>query len=291
MEAAQEKKYRDLHETFMYPIVRVRTAKAGGSGTIVYSKPLPGKDEYESYLITNNHVVDSAISQKKQWSGLLQRDVKKDVLEDVTVEQFFFEYGSWMPTTRGFNGEVVAYDKMMDIAIVRIKTVTKFDHVAKMFPKGAEKDGIRMFQAVYAVGAGLGHPPLQTQGQIAGNADKIDNYDYWLSTAPTIFGNSGGAVFLADTGEYIGIPSRLSVVPLGLGGSAITHMSYFIPITGIYDFIDDNMLQFLYDSEFTSDKCREMRKAKRDRDERLSTGDSEREEGSGCVQNPDCDKS
>jgi hypothetical protein len=152
------------------------------------------------------------------------------------------------------------------------------------------------------VGAGLGHPPLQTQGQIAGTSDKIDNYEYWLSTAPTIFGNSGGAVFLAGTGEYIGIPSRISVVALGMGGSAITHMSYMIPITNIYDFIDDNMFQFIYDPNFTSAQCREMRKKKRDRDEKLSAGDGERDgedcqqtpdaggRGSGCTQNPDLSK-
>ena len=46
------------HEQMFYPTVRVRTKKAGGSGTVVYSKK--HKDEVYTYVITNHHVIEGA---------------------------------------------------------------------------------------------------------------------------------------------------------------------------------------------------------------------------------------
>lgn len=270
---------KEKHESLLYPMVRVRTEKAGGSGTIIYSEPLPDcEDKFETYLLSNFHVVENAVRQEKQWNPLLQRDVKKDVLAEVTVEQFDFEYESWEPTTRGYNGEVMIYDKNMDIALVRVKSIKQFPYTAKLFSKGKEREELRLFTPVYAVGCGLGHPIFQTKGELAGFNDVIENYPYWLSTAPTIFGNSGGAVFLKETGEYIGIPSRISVIILGLGGDAITHMSYFIPITSIYEFLENNIFQFIYDQNYNSKQCEEMRKEKRERDEKRMAIDLSREE-------------
>ena len=269
----------EKHAQLLYPMVRVRTEKAGGSGTIIYSKEIPDKKgRFETYLLSNFHVVEEAVKQEKQWNPLLQRDVKKDMLAEVSVEQFDFEYVSWEPTTRGYKADVMIYDKNMDIALLKIKSIKPFPYVAKMFPKEEERERLRMFTPVYAIGCGLGHPTFQTRGQLAGFNDIIDNYPYWLSTAPTIFGNSGGAVFLAETAEYIGIPSRLPVIMLGFGANAITHMSYFIPIISIYKFLSSNLFQFIYDPAYTSVQCDKLRKEKREQDERKMAIDMSREE-------------
>lgn len=269
----------DKHEKMLYTAVRVRTDKAGGSGTIIYSKKHPKNNKkYETYLLTNFHVVEGSVKQEKKWSPLLQRDIKSDVLAEVTVEQFDFEYGSWEATTRGYKGDVMIYDKNMDIALVKIKSSHEFSYVANLFPKDEEQERLKIFMSVYAVGAGLGHPPLQTKGELAGFDDMIDNYPYWLSTAPTIFGNSGGSVFLEDTMEYIGIPSRIAVTMAGFSVDAITHMSYFIPIVTIYKFLEDNIFQFIYDDKYDSAKCEKLRKEKRERDERQMAIDTSRDE-------------
>jgi len=256
------------HEKMLYPTVRVRTTKAGGSGTVIYSKPVPGEEGYESYVLTNNHVIDDCVKVEKKWSGLLKREVKTDILSECTVEFFDFEYGSWEAGHRSVNAEIMAYEKDMDLALLKLKTERKVDFVADMFPKGKHKERLKMFQKLYAIGCGMGHPPLATQGNLTGFTDIIDNYPYWLSSAPTIFGNSGGAVFLADTMEYIGIPSRIAVAVLGFSADAITHLSYFIPIISIYKFLEDQMFQFIYDKEYDSKKCAQMRKEKREHDEK-----------------------
>ncbi|MEK6881507.1 MAG: hypothetical protein AABY22_17930, partial [Nanoarchaeota archaeon] len=74
--------------------------------------------------------------------------------------------------------------------------------------------------------------------------------------------NSGGALYLKRTQELIGVPSRISVALVGFGGSPISHMSYSIPFTRIYQFLEDNCFQFIYDSNQTEKQCGELRKKK-----------------------------
>jgi len=279
-----DERLNEKHEKLLYPTVRVRTDKAGGSGTIIYSRPVPeGSDYegYETYVLTNCHVINDNIRVEKKWSTLLKREVKTDVLADCTVELFDFEYGSWESGHIAHKAEIMCYDKDMDLALLRVKSSKKFEHVATVFPRGEHMKRLRMFMKVYAVGCGMGHPPLATQGNLTGFTDIIDNYPYWLSTAPTIYGNSGGSLYLADTYEFIGIPSRIAVNMGGFSADAITHLSYFIPITSIYNFLEDQVFQFLYDDAHTSVSCAQSRREKRDRDEKTMAVDTSREEAGG----------
>jgi S1-C subfamily serine protease len=276
-----DEKLKEKHERLLYPTVRVRTDKAGGSGTVVYCEPVPEKSHeegYETYVLTNCHVINDNIRVEKKWSTLLKREVKTDVLADCTVEMFDFEYGSWESGHSAYKAEIMCYDKDMDLALLKLRTNRKFDYVAKVFPKDDHKKRLRMFMDVYAVGCGMGHPPLATQGNLTGFTDIIDNYPYWLSTAPTIYGNSGGALYLAETYEFIGIPSRIAVNMGGFSADAITHLSYFIPITSIYSFLEDQVFHFLFDRRYTSVDCAEWRREKRDRDERTMAIDTSRDE-------------
>jgi len=256
------------HEKMLYPAVRVRTDKAGGSGTVIYSKPMPEDKRFETYVLTNCHVISDNIKVEKKWSTLLKREVKMDILSDCTVEFFDFEYGSWESGHSAYKAEIMCYDKDMDLALLKLRSEKKFDYVADMFPRSEYKKRLRMFMKLYAIGCGMGHPPLITSGELTGFTDIIDNYPYYLSSAPTIYGNSGGAVFLAETIEFIGIPSRIAVNISGFSADAITHMSYFIPIASIYNFLEDQVFTFLFDNKFTSDQCAKLRKQKRERDEK-----------------------
>ena len=44
------------HTEMLYPTVLVRLERGTGSGTVIYSK-LNEDQEYESYVLTNNHVI------------------------------------------------------------------------------------------------------------------------------------------------------------------------------------------------------------------------------------------
>lgn len=261
----RQEKIVALHEQVLYSTVRVRTDTAGGSGTVLHSKQ-NAKGEFETYVLTNHHVVNDAIEVKKVWDSRLGRDVKRDIRSTVSVEYFKYNNFSHCIGNYGIEADIMAYIEEEDMALLKLRDKEKpADNVANMIPK-EEIRTIRMFDRVYCCGAALGHPPIPTEGLITHMDDEIENYRYWMSSAQIIYGNSGGAVFRKnDNGiyEFIGVPSRVQVSVAGFSANPITHMGYFIPIDRVYDFLDRNHYQFIYDPTFTPEQCqKEREKAK-----------------------------
>ena len=260
------------HEQLFYPTVRVRAKQAGGSGTVVYSKK--HEDDVHTYVITNHHVVEKCISVEKKWNPALKRKVDTEKLDTVNVE--FFRYNNYSHCVGSFamEADIVAYSEVdggQDWALLRIRDKENVnDHVAKIFPLGSIED-VHIFDKCFAVGASLGHPPIASEGHISYMDDEIDHYKYWMSSAQTIFGNSGGAVYRWSSKrkgyEYIGVPSRISIQPMGFSADAITHMGYFIPIDRLCALLDENDYQFIYDDSFTVEDCAKARKKKQSPEE------------------------
>jgi len=265
--AKASKQIIQQHEEMFYPTVRVRTKKAGGSGTVVYSESY--KDEVYTYIITNQHVIDDSVHIEKKWDPVLKRKVDKEILDTVYVE--YFKYNNYSHTVGSFavEADIVAYSEVdggQDWALLRMRdTENKADWVSNMFPLD-DLENVHIFDKCYAVGASLGHPPVASNGMITYMDDEIEHYKYWMSSAPTIFGNSGGAVYRWSNSrkkyEYIGIPSRISIQPMGFSADAITHMGYFIPIDRVYNLLEDNDFQFIYDDSKSIDECKKARKKK-----------------------------
>ena len=265
--AKASKEIKQKHEQMFYPTVRVRTKKAGGSGTVVYSKKY--KDEVYTYVITNHHVIEDSIYIDKKWDPVLKRKADKEILDTVNVE--FFRYNNYSHTVGSFavEADIVAYSEVdggQDWALLRVRDKeNKADWVTNMFPLD-DIENVHIFDKCYAVGASLGHPPVASEGMITYMDDEIDHYKYWMSSAPTIFGNSGGAVYRWTSSrkkyEYIGIPSRISIQPMGFSADAITHMGYFIPIDRVYELLESNDFQFIYDDKISIDECKKARKKK-----------------------------
>ncbi|MBC8427966.1 MAG: trypsin-like peptidase domain-containing protein [Candidatus Pelagibacter sp.] len=253
------------HEQMFYPTVRVRTKRSGGSGTVVYSKEHKG--EFHTYVITNHHVVSDSVKVEKKWDPVLKRKVDKEILDTVYVE--FFRYNNYSHTVGSFavEADIVAYSEVdggQDWALLRVRDKeNKADWVANLFPLD-DIENIHIFDKVFAVGASLGHPPVASEGHISYMDDEIEHFKYWMSSAPTIFGNSGGAVYRWSNArkryDYIGIPSRISIQPMGFSADAITHMGYFIPLDRIYTLLEDNDYQFIYDDSISIDECERNRK-------------------------------
>ena len=261
------KAIKQKHEEMFYPTVRVRAQQAGGAGTVVYSQK--HDDEVHTYVITNHHVVEKCISVTKKWNPALKRKVDTEKLDTVQVE--FFRYNNYSHCVGSFamEADIVAYSEVdggQDWALLRVRDKENVnDHVAKIFPLG-NVDDVHIFDKCYAVGASLGHPPIASEGHISYMDDEIDHYKYWMSSAQTIFGNSGGAVYrwsqTRKSYEYIGVPSRISIQPMGFSADAITHMGYFIPIDRVCALLDENDYQFIYDSTYSIADCDKARKKK-----------------------------
>ena len=265
--AKASKEIIQKHEQMFYPTVRVRTKKAGGSGTVVYSKK--HGEEVHTYVITNHHVIADSVKIEKKWDSVLKRKTDKEKLDTVFVE--FFRYNNYSHTVGSFavEADIVAYSEVeggQDWALLRVRDKENTaDWVANLFPLD-DLDNVHIFDETYAVGASLGHPPVASNGMITYMDDEIDSYKYWMSSAPTIFGNSGGAVYRWSDNrkqyEYIGVPSRISIQPMGFSADAITHMGYFIPIERVYKLLEENDYQFIYDEKVTIEDCQKARDKK-----------------------------
>ena len=230
------------HEEMLYPTVLVTTGGRGsGSGTVIYSEMNGG--EWESYVLTNHHVVNSAITIKKIFDP--QEGETKEVEMRRPVKIDIYEYNDYSTAigTTGRTGNIVAYDKLRDLALIQIddkERPVKF--VGKLYPENA--DGPWIFQETFAVGSGLGAPPFPTVGLLSGYGKDKDGRALYLTSSPIIFGNSGGSLWVKNKRGYelIGVPSMVS----GYGwGSVVSHMGWSRPISEIRIFFRENDFGFI----------------------------------------------
>ena len=256
---------QQLHERILYPVVRVRTNKAGGSGTVILSQPDPENEgEYQSFVLTNWHVIEDAISLKDDWDAVLKKKIKKEFTERVNVELFDYVRLSHRNSANLYEAEIVAYDQNEDLAILKLDSPKQVAYVSQLIDRDKVKD-IRLFTAIYACGCSLGHDPFANKGDITFLKEDIENKLYWMNNADQIFGNSGGAVFHAETGEQIGVTARVTTIQLGFGFDVQTWMNFCIPASRIYSFFDEQELRFLYDDSDTYAEAMERRKKRMER--------------------------
>jgi hypothetical protein len=160
----------------------------------------------------------------------LKKKIDTEILDTVQVE--YFKYNNYSHNIGSFavEADIVAYSEVeggQDWALLRVRDKeSRADWVANLFPSN-DLDNVHIFDDVFAVGASLGHPPIASEGIITYMDDEIDHYKYWMSSAQTIYGNSGGACYrwspTRKIYEYIGIPSRISVQPTGFSADGILY--------------------------------------------------------------------
>jgi len=250
------------HRKIALPCVRVRAKMASGSGTVIYST------DGSTYILTNHHVISKSIKLEKRWSGLLRSERKVDIFEIVEVHLFDYRWESRAVGGTTIQADIVAYDRDEDLALLKLRNQQAFDNrVAELYPRGKENE-LRVGMKVIAIGAGLGEPPIQTEGLLSQFGQEIDRREFWLNSAPTIFGNSGGALFLKETLQLLGVPARIAVAMMGFSIDPITHLSYSIPVTRIYNFLEEQYCRFIYDENFTEKGEEELRETLREDEER-----------------------
>jgi S1-C subfamily serine protease len=267
-------KIKEIHKQVLYPVVRVLTEHAAGTGVVVYSGVTPDtKDkpddekEYETYVITCWHVVADAIKFVKKWSSLAKRDITVEANELVRVEIFKYEKLSRCIGATSYDAEILIYDKPLDIALLKTRCCEKIHYVAKLYPKNKSEE-IKLGSPMISCGCSMAHQPFFTFGNLSSKGDQIDTKEYWMTSANVIFGNSGGPVFLSDTYEYIGNTARVTANEMGFGVDIITWMGFFIPVDNIYKFLEENLFNFIFDKTIDSKVCAEKRKAKMEEEER-----------------------
>ena len=243
------------HEEMLDTAIRVNTS---GSGTVLYSKQHDGK--WESYILTNYHVIGEQITIREIWDGMKGKKIKRETREPVTAFWFDYVRCSRSVGTRGRIADIVAQDEQRDFALLRLRDTERgVDRIAHILP---EEEYPKLGQTVWAIGAGLGYPPSMTSGEMAFAEQVINGYRYQLATAPIIFGNSGGSRFsysdVRKRHEMIGVPSRVSAT----GFQAVTHMGWSIPTETVYTFLRDNYHGFIVGDEYLKPEDRKPKESK-----------------------------
>ena len=247
---------KEAHEKYVYPVVRV---SGGGSGTVVYSRVDgydSGKEMYSTYVLTNYHVISSAIRITEEWDSKLKKNKDIERRSIVYVEIFKYKDLSTPVGTMKIEADIVIYNKTGDMALLKLR----FDEEVKFVATLPEKDNAKFYYVMdesIASGCSLGEPPLVSVGVVSRLGLKLDSLPYDMSTAQIIFGNSGGAMF-SSAGVFMGIPSRVAMAGWG---SPITHMGTFIPVHRVYDWLGEEFYDFLYDKTLNeTDRLEEREK-------------------------------
>lgn len=236
----------DKFDQIIKPVVRITAQTNGvdsgmGSGTIIYSDDRDVDGKFETYVLTNFHVVASSIRfEDDEFDPKLNAIRKKQIADPVKVE--IFQYDQFKQSSAILtDGFVVSYSAVDDIAIVKLKIETEVPTIAEMSPGTA----FSAFESIYLVGCVGGHTPLFTKGEITGT-ERMDGNTYIVMNAPIFFGNSGGGVFdqnEAGKWQLVGIPSRVMVKH----DMVVSQVGWFIPIEGIREWIQKQNMKFLVD--------------------------------------------
>jgi hypothetical protein len=183
-----------------------------------------------------------------EWDAILKREVKRDVLDEVTIEVFDYD-GSKVVSANSTTGQIIAYDKHHDLAAIKLNSNTRqLPHVASVIPKD-QIDCLQLFDPVWVSGCSLLHDPFPNPGTITYLREVIDQKAYLMQNASSIFGNSGGGLFQGSGEEFnlLGLTSRVTVTQLGFGLDVQTWMGFSTHPDRLYEFFDHQELQFLYD--------------------------------------------
>jgi S1-C subfamily serine protease len=238
---------------------RVDANEARGSATIIYSK------DGMTYALTNYHVIAKNINHKAVWDNILQKKVTKEFTDAVQVLYPRVD-GDRILGYETAMADIILHDEQQDIALLKIRDIKTFPST-DWYPKDKAED-VPILVPLACIGAALGTKPTATFGHLNSKQNEIDQFEYWMSSAPSIFGNSGGGVFAYDQESdrwlFLGIPSRIAVQPMGFGAQAITHMGFFIPVFRIFEWLEENCYQFLYDESYTPEQCKDLRERKKE---------------------------
>ena len=232
----------DGHKAYIYPVVRVTTNSGGGSGTVVCSRPVDGT--YETYIITNNHVIASAILIKEEWDSVKKEDVKVERRSVVYVEIFAYRNVSEPTGTLKLEADILAYSEAEDLGLLKLRYDEQVTNIAKLPAPGLIYN---VLDESISVGCSLLFPPLPATGVITRKNLLLESLPFDMSSSQIIFGNSGGAMFLAD-GTWIGVPSRVAATGW-MGSVPITHMGLFISFSRVYGWLEKEGYGFVFKPE------------------------------------------
>ncbi|MCE9594021.1 MAG: trypsin-like peptidase domain-containing protein [Planctomycetes bacterium] len=205
------------------PVVQLAGDTTVGSGVLLESRRAGDDDEWRTHLMTAWHVV---------------RDIygTPDRTDEPVPVKMYLRNGE----TRHETAHLIAHDAGLDVALLVLDTHERVPCGARLATRQRLAD-VRIFDGVYAVGCPLGNDPIPTRGEIAATEHVVEGTTYWMVSAPTYIGNSGGGIFDSDTHELLAIFSKIYTHG-SLRSTIVPHMGLATPLIAVYDWLENEGL-------------------------------------------------
>lgn len=202
------------------PTVQLAGDATVGSGVLLKSQLIEDTtDEYQTLLLTSWHVV---------------RDIRADaVQEDAPIPVMLRDAQG---VKRHFTATLVAFDVPLDACLLEVDSVERFDVGAKL-PTRDSLQSARVFDPIVAVGCPLGNDPIPTKGHLSDLHHSVSAERFWMISAPTYIGNSGGGIYSGSDHALLGIFSKIYTHG-AIRPTVIPHMGLVTPLEEFYDWID-----------------------------------------------------
>ena len=195
------------------PTVRIELTQGSGSGTVIHSS------DKGTFILTNHHVAGD---------------------KDNTVQARFWILNGKGETVLSIlrDAKVVAHDADADLSLLRLVDTEFRAEAVTTF--AAEESTLQPTEAVYVCGSALGLRAHCTAGLLSLAESMLMGRPHIVMSAPTIMGNSGGAVYRKGASgrfEYIGTVRAVGVVGFG---TPISTTAYAIPNASLRGFLRGN---------------------------------------------------
>jgi hypothetical protein len=139
-------------------------------------------------------------------------------------------------TTRQETATLRAHDAGLDVALLELDTDEPVASTAVLASRELLEHA-HTFQEIYAVGCPLGNDPIPTRGEISQTSHQVDGSTYWMISAPTYIGNSGGGIFDARTRQLLGIFSKIYTHG-SLRPTVVPHMGLVTSMLRVYAWVE-----------------------------------------------------
>lgn len=209
-----------LWQDLLAPTVQVSGEETVGTGVLLATDSTFAAGEPGTYVLTAWHVVRDLYTQPE------------GAMPEIPVTVYRPERGASQAET----AYLVDHDADLDVALLRLRTTSRTLPGARLAPR-ERLESVRVFDRIYAVGCPLGNDPIPTYGEVADVNHVVDGQGYWMVSAPTYIGNSGGGIFDAETHELLALFTKIythgTVRPM-----VVPHMGLATPLSVVYDWLD-----------------------------------------------------
>lgn len=202
------------------PTVQLSGATTVGSGVVLQSTERADGQGYETLVVTAWHVVRDILADKV------------DPLDQSIPVTLYLEDGNTLHRTAKLLGK----NSIIDAALLRLDGTEPVENGATLASRSF-LESRRIFHSIYAVGCPLGNDPIPTRGEIADLDHYIDGSTYWMISAPTYIGNSGGGIYDGSSNHLMGLFSKIYTHG-NIRPTIVPHMGLVSPLPLVYEWLE-----------------------------------------------------